>query len=88
MAEELKKRSEVAKETTWATEDLYASDELWEEDFARAQEMIEIAKQYQGHLGDSAEVLYSYLMEEERQSVVLDSLSNYASRKQIGRAHV
>ena len=81
MAEELKKRSEVAKETTWATEDLYASDELWEEDFARAQEMIEIAKQYQGHLGDSAEVLYSYLMEEERQSVVLDSLSNYASRK-------
>ena len=59
MAEELKKRSEVAKETTWATEDLYASDELWEEDFARAQEMIEIAKQYQGHLGDSAEVLYS-----------------------------
>ena len=43
--------------------------------------MIEIAKQYQGHLGDSAEVLYSYLMEEERQSVVLDSLSNYASRK-------
>lgn len=51
MAEELKKRSEVAKETTWATEDLYASDELWEEDFARAQEMIEIAKQYQGILG-------------------------------------
>ncbi|MDE7326389.1 MAG: oligoendopeptidase F, partial [Lachnospiraceae bacterium] len=81
MAEELKKRSEAAKETTWATEDLYASDALWEADFEKAQEMIAAADQFRGHLADSAEVLYSYLKEQERQSLMLDSLSSYASRK-------
>ncbi len=81
MAEELKKRGEVAKETTWATEDLYASDELWEEDFKKAQGMIEVAEKYHGHLADSAEVLYSFLKESDEQSVLLDSLFSYAARK-------
>ena len=81
MAEELKKRSEVAKETTWATEDLYASDELWEEDFNKVQEMIGAAEKYRGHLADSAEVLYSFLKESDEQSILFDSLFSYAGRK-------
>ena len=35
--EEIKKipqRSEIAKEDTWATEDLYVSDEAWEQELA------------------------------------------------------
>ena len=35
--EEIKKiplRSEVAKEDTWATEDMYATDEAWEAELA------------------------------------------------------
>jgi len=35
--EEIKKipqRAEIAKEDTWATEDLFASDEAWEQELA------------------------------------------------------
>lgn len=81
MAGELKKRGEVAKETTWATEDLYASDELWEEDFKKAQEMIGTAEKYRGHLADSAEILYSFLKESDEQDILLDSLFSYSARK-------
>lgn len=81
MAEELKKRSEVAKEDTWATEDLYASDELWQEDLKKAQEFIPLAKKYRGHLGDSAKVLYEYLQKNDEMDVLLDRLGSYASRK-------
>ena len=34
------KRSEVKKEFTWAIEDLYSTDELWEKDYNRLKEMI------------------------------------------------
>lgn len=81
MAEELKKRSEVAKENTWATEDLYAGDELWQADFKAAQELIPLAEKYRGHLGDSAEMLYDYLKKNDEMDVLLDRIAAYAARK-------
>ena len=81
MAKELRKRSEVAKEYTWATEDLYASDELWYADFEKAKEFLTEAKEYKGKLGTSSDVLYRYLVRSDEQEVLLDSLSGYAARK-------
>lgn len=81
MAAELKKRSEVAKEYTWATEDLYAGDELWYADFDKAKALIADAKKYCGHLGDSAEVLYEYLQKNDENEVLLERLYSYAMRK-------
>ena len=43
MAKELKKRSEVAIENTWAMEDLFASDELWYKN-------LEVLKEYKEKL--------------------------------------
>ncbi len=81
MARELKKRSEVAKEYTWATEDLYATDELWYADFEKAKEFLTEAEEYKGKLGTSADILYRYFVRSDEQDVFLDSLSGYASRK-------
>ncbi|MDE7298446.1 MAG: oligoendopeptidase F [Lachnospiraceae bacterium] len=81
MARELKKRSEAAREYTWATEDLYASDELWRADFEKAKTYLGVAEKYRGHLADSAEALYDYLKGADELDILLDSLSNYSSRK-------
>ncbi len=81
MAEELKKRSEVAKEDTWATEDLYENDELWQADFKKAQEFIPLAEKYRGHLGETAEMLYGYFKQNDEMDVLLDRLASYAARK-------
>ena len=36
--EKLPQRSEVLKENTWATEDMYVSDEAWEQELATIKE--------------------------------------------------
>lgn len=81
MAKELKKRSEVDPKYTWATEDLYASDELWKKDLEEMKKIPETVKEFQGHLGDSAEILYRYFKCSDEAENLIDRLSNYSSRK-------
>lgn len=81
MAKELKKRSEVDPKYTWATEDLYASDELWKKDLEEMKKIPEAVKEFQGHLGDSAEILYRYFKCSDEAENLIDRLSNYSSRK-------
>ena len=44
MAKELKKRSQAAREDTWAIEDLYASPELFLEDVGKLEELVKKLK--------------------------------------------
>ncbi len=81
MAEELKKRSEMDSKYTWATEDLYASDELWMADLELAKKATEEMKGYQGRLSESADTLWKFLQKDDEISVLTDSLANYAMRK-------
>ncbi|MCI9657053.1 MAG: oligoendopeptidase F [Lachnospiraceae bacterium] len=53
----LKRREEVRREDTWAIEDLYESDEAWEEDYKRLETKILELAAYEGHLGDGPEAL-------------------------------
>ena len=55
------KRSEVDKQYTWATEDLFATDELWEKALEDAKKYIPMAETYKGRLGESADTLYGAL---------------------------
>ena len=41
MAKELPKRSEVKLENTWKLEDMYATQEDWEADVAKARKLVE-----------------------------------------------
>src|SRR5690625_870129 len=55
---ELKSRNEIPKERTWDLEAIFATDELWEQEFKKLQEDIPALADYQGKLSESAESLY------------------------------
>lgn len=81
MALEILKRADVKKENTWATEDLYATDALWEEDLKRVSEYGDKIAALKGKLMDSADNLYNYFKLSDELDILTDSLFNYASRK-------
>ena len=74
-------RSEIPVEDTWALEDLYPSDEAWEEEMASVQPEQERLVKYAGKLGASPETLYEFLYETEMLNVKLSRLGNYTMRK-------
>ena len=41
MSERIPQRSDIPEKDKWAIEDMYATDEAWEQDLARAKEMPE-----------------------------------------------
>ncbi|MGE8079507.1 oligoendopeptidase F [Peribacillus loiseleuriae] len=54
-------RSEVAVEDTWGLEDIYATEEDWENAFQAVKEDLLKADAYKGTLGESAENLFAVL---------------------------
>ena len=74
-------RDDIPLQDRWATEDLYASDELWEQELqcmiAQGQEMAA----FKGTLGNDAKTLLSYLKLLEDVQIRSSQLANYAQRK-------
>ena len=66
-------RSQVKKEDTWAIEDMYATVEDWEKDFAAAKKVAEEAAEYAGRLGESAQALYDWSALTEKLDCMLSS---------------
>jgi len=77
----LPKRSEVDQKFTWAIEDLYVSDDLWQKDYDKVKEMIPKAAEYQGRLSKSGDLLLSFLQLEEKISMLLEQVYVYANQK-------
>lgn len=75
------KRSEVEKQYTWAIEDLYPSDEAWEQEYKQAEAMLEQFQGYEGKLGDSAEILLSYLQFSDTVNQLFERIYVYANQK-------
>ena len=74
-------RSQIPVEHTWKVEDLFISDEAWEQELATLDaDKAELAS-FAGHLADSAETLYNYLHKMEKTDEKASLLGNYASRK-------
>ena len=74
------KRSEVEKKYTWATEDLFATDALWDEALEAAKAYPEKIAAFRGKLS-SPECLYDYLVLSDEIMVKVERLGNYAMRK-------
>ena len=74
-------RSELDPKTMWRLEDLYASDEAWQEDLDRYQAFLPRAAAFAGRLGESAESLYDYLALGEQAGMVLENLFHYAEHR-------
>ena len=75
------KRSEIAVEDTWATEDLFPSDESWEQALASLQEDRNTLISYAGRLGESGQILFQYLENAERIAAKESLLAEYIMRK-------
>ena len=74
------KREEIPVEHTWATEDLYASDELWEEDLQKMVEEGKVLASFAGKL-NNANDLFDFLYADEMADIRVGRLANYAMRK-------
>ena len=82
MAEErIPKRSEVKKENTWATEDIFPSDQAWADEYEALKALPSQAAALKGTLGKSADGLLHYFQKNDENSYRLRLLFNYASRK-------
>ena len=79
--EKLPQRSEVLKENTWATEDMYVSDEAWEQELATVKEDKDALAAFAGKLGESGQSLCAYLSRMEQVNAKLELLANYCMRK-------
>ena len=77
----IRKRSEIPVEDTWAVEDLFASDEAWEQALTELMPEKDALAAYAGHLADSAETLCQYLTKMEQVDAQAGLLANYCMRR-------
>lgn len=73
-------RADIESKYKWDLSDLYKSDDAWQEDFNRAQEMLTKAKGFQGRLAESSEVLFKCLKLRSELSMICDNLHFYSKR--------
>ncbi|WP_060788650.1 oligoendopeptidase F [Geobacillus zalihae] len=71
-------RSEIPVEETWRLEDIFPTDDAWEEEFKQVKAMIPKLGEYKGRLGESPEVLYEALKCQDDVSMRLGKLYTYA----------
>ena len=82
--EEIKKipsREEIPLKDRWATEDMYPTDQAWEQELSTLQEDQKVLAAFAGKLGESGEKLFAYLDNMERVNSKLRLLANYCMRK-------
>lgn len=77
----IRNRSEIAVEDTWATEDMYPTDEAWEKELATLEEDKQKLESYAGSLGRCGDILFAYLQATEQTNVKAKRLANYCMRK-------
>ena len=77
----LRTRGEIPTADQWAIEDLYTSDEAWEQELATLEEDQKILASYAGKLTESGKTLYEYLSKMESTNEKCSSLGHYAMRK-------
>lgn len=78
---ELKSRSEVPEALTWRLEDIFATDELWEEAFKELQADIPKLDEYKGNLSSSADTLYNLFKLQDELSERLGKLYTYSNMR-------
>ena len=79
--DKIRNRSEIPVEDTWATEDMYVSDEAWEQELATLEQDKEALAAYAGRLSENGQTLYDYLYKMELADAKASLLANYCMRK-------
>lgn len=80
-SEAIRTRDQIPQEDTWALEDLYPSDESWEQALSALTARQSEAAAFAGKLGESGETLCAFLHLVEDVDGQSELLANYAMRK-------
>ena len=78
---EIRQRSQIPEEDTWAIEDLYADDQAWEQELATLEADQKELAAFEGRLAESGETLCAYLSKMEEVNAKASQLGNYCMRK-------
>lgn len=81
MGKELCSRSEIPEQYKWNMKDMFATDELWEEE---AQQLLDLAKeieQYRGRLSESAATLLEFFKKTDEMDYHAERVIVYAGQK-------
>lgn len=81
MAKELKSRNDIPDQYKWNMQDLFATDELWEEEAKQLQELAKEIAQYQGRLSESAATLLAFLKKSDELDFHAERVIVYANQK-------
>jgi len=71
-------RNEIPAEYKWRLEDIYPSDELWEQDFRQVEKMIDAVGAYNGKLGESAHTMLEAFRTQEQVEQINEKVYTYA----------
>ncbi len=74
-------RSDIDDKYKWRVEDIFSDNDAWEKAFGSLKAGIGSFEQYQGHLGDSPEMLLNCLKLSDSLSLIGDNLYVYAYLK-------
>lgn len=77
----IRSRADIPVEDTWALEDIFASDALWEEALESLKADRTALAAYAGRLGESGETLADFLEKSEAVHVKMANIGNYCARK-------
>lgn len=75
---QLPERKDIPVEDTWRLEDIFATDQAWEEEFKNIQDSLPKGEQYRGKLGESADVLWDALQFQDEITERLGRLYTYS----------
>lgn len=77
----LRKREDIPQEYKWKLEDMFATDEAWEEETENTLSYAKEVAEFEGHLADDAATLLSYMEKNDEVAYHLARIYVYANQK-------
>lgn len=81
MEKKLRKRSEISSKDKWNMEDIYATDDGWQQEYDQIKQQMKELITFEGTLSESKERLYDYLLLTEKIEKLLERIVIYANQR-------
>ena len=78
LPEVLRSREEIPQEHKWKLEDIFISDQAWEERFKETEKLLGLAEKYRGNLANSSDLFVECLEWADQLSLNIEDLYTYA----------
>jgi len=78
---EIPQRSDIDDKYKWRLEDIFATDDLWEQDFAKVEALLPEMEKFKGNLANSGKTLLDCLVMQDSIWIIFDPLYVYAYMK-------